>query len=131
MKFELARAVADAVLMEGYALYPYRASSLKNRFRWTFGVLAPRSWSINGGCEPWWLQVQLLVAGKPQRLAGRLRFFQIERRRLDDSMSMAHWDEGVLREIDFPIDDGRTCVPFTCDRYPSLVGNIVLDRELV
>ena len=36
-----ARAVADAVLYEGYLLYPYRASSAKNRSRWQFGVLGP------------------------------------------------------------------------------------------
>src|SRR5664279_6086957 len=36
-----ARAVADAVLWEGYLLYPYRATSAKNRIRWQFGVLGP------------------------------------------------------------------------------------------
>ncbi len=36
-----ARAVADAVLYEGYLLYPYRASSRKNQCRWQFGVLGP------------------------------------------------------------------------------------------
>ena len=34
-------AVADAVLFEGYLLYPYRASAQKNRLRWQFGVLTP------------------------------------------------------------------------------------------
>ena len=32
--FELARKVADAVLYEGYLLYPYRASAAKNQARW-------------------------------------------------------------------------------------------------
>ena len=40
--FELARKVADAVLYEGYLLYPYRASAAKNQARWQFGVLMPR-----------------------------------------------------------------------------------------
>ena len=31
------RAVADAVLYEGYLLYPYRASAQKNQVRWQFG----------------------------------------------------------------------------------------------
>jgi hypothetical protein len=39
---ETARRVADAVLYEGYLLYPYRASSSKNQVRWQFGVLGPR-----------------------------------------------------------------------------------------
>ena len=33
--------IADAVLYEGYVLYPYRASSSKNQLRWQFGVLVP------------------------------------------------------------------------------------------
>ena len=38
---EAARAVADAVLYEGYVLYPYRAGSAKNQVRWQWGVLMP------------------------------------------------------------------------------------------
>ena len=41
MSLSLARAVADAVLYEGYLLYPYRASSQKNQARWQFGILGP------------------------------------------------------------------------------------------
>ena len=39
--FQHARAVADALLYEGYLLYPYRASAAKNQLRWQFGVLGP------------------------------------------------------------------------------------------
>ena len=35
--------IANAVLYEGYILYPYRASALKNRCRWTIGGLVPAS----------------------------------------------------------------------------------------
>ena len=41
MTLTAARQVADAVLYEGYLLYPYRASSPKNQLRWQFGVLGP------------------------------------------------------------------------------------------
>ena len=41
MTLDQVRAVADAVLYEGYLLYPYRASSAKNQSRWQFGVLGP------------------------------------------------------------------------------------------
>ena len=37
------RRIADAVLYEGYLLWPYRRSATKNRQRWTFG----------GGDEVW------------------------------------------------------------------------------
>ena len=36
-----ARRVADAILFEGYILYPYRATSAKNQLRWQFGMLGP------------------------------------------------------------------------------------------
>ena len=41
MSVDAVRAVADAVLYEGYLLYPYRASAQKNRSRWQFGVVMP------------------------------------------------------------------------------------------
>ena len=45
--------IADAVLYEGYLLYPYRSSAVKNRQRWNFGVLYPRAYSqAQGGVEP-------------------------------------------------------------------------------
>ena len=37
----LARRVANAILYEGYLLYPYRPSALKNHRRFDFGVLYP------------------------------------------------------------------------------------------
>jgi hypothetical protein len=59
--FELARKVADAVLYEGYLLYPYRASAAKNQARWQFGVLMPRLWSEDGPDEPWATQTECLL----------------------------------------------------------------------
>ena len=41
MSLDAVRRIADAVLYEGYILYPYRASAQKNRSRWQFGVLMP------------------------------------------------------------------------------------------
>jgi hypothetical protein len=57
---DLAWKIADAVLHEGYLLYPYRTSAIKNRFRWQFGVVAPRSWSEQGG-EPWQMRTECLI----------------------------------------------------------------------
>ena len=39
-----AAAISDAVLYEGYLLYPYRESAIKNQYRWTFGCLFPEAW---------------------------------------------------------------------------------------
>jgi hypothetical protein len=55
-------AIAKAVLYEGYLLYPYRRSAVKNQVRWTFGGVHPRDWSqATGGFEPWLQQAQCLV----------------------------------------------------------------------
>jgi hydrogenase maturation protease len=39
------RRIADAVLYEGYLLWPYRHAALKNQRRWTFGGVHPPAWS--------------------------------------------------------------------------------------
>jgi hydrogenase maturation protease len=41
--------VAQAVLYEGYLLWPYRPSATKNRVRWTFGAVFPPGYSGAGG----------------------------------------------------------------------------------
>ena len=84
MNFEHARKIADAVLYEGYILYPYRASSRKNQLRWQFGVLAPRAWSEAGGCEAWWRQTECLVeCGDAARVVGKVRFLQVAARTIE------------------------------------------------
>jgi hydrogenase maturation protease len=59
----LVKRIADAVLYEGYILYPYRPS-VKNRQRWTFGGLYPRSYSeAQEGSDGWVVQTECLVQG--------------------------------------------------------------------
>src|SRR4249919_2315304 len=54
--------IANAVLYEGYILYPYRASSRKNRQRFTFGRIYPRKYSVaQGGAEPFVVQTECLL----------------------------------------------------------------------
>jgi hydrogenase maturation protease len=56
--------IANTVLYEGYLLYPYRRSALKNRQRWTIGVVYPRDYSeANGKIEPWMMKTECLVSG--------------------------------------------------------------------
>jgi hypothetical protein len=64
MKLEQVKEIANAVLYEGYLLYPYRQSAIKNRTRWTFGVVYPREYSeANGGIEPWTMCTECLLEG--------------------------------------------------------------------
>src|SRR5690242_15500572 len=64
MRIEEIKEIANAVLYEGYLLYPYRRSAIKNRQRWTIGVVYPREYSeANGNIEPWMMQTECLVSG--------------------------------------------------------------------
>jgi hypothetical protein len=91
-------AVADAVLFEGYLLYPYRASAQKNRLRWQFGVLTPES----DGTEPTRSRTETLLepkAGCVLRI--RLRFLQLQARTPTvDDPRYTPFEEGVPRQID-------------------------------
>jgi hypothetical protein len=69
--------IADAVLYEGYILYPYRASSRKNRQRFTFGRVYPEAYSrAQSGAEPSLMQTECLLRarGKTPSLEIRVRF---------------------------------------------------------
>src|SRR5262245_65181756 len=69
--------LVNAVLYEGYILYPYRASSVKNqRERFTFGRVYPEGYSIaQHGAEPWIMQTEcLLVAAPDSKLHISVRF---------------------------------------------------------
>jgi hypothetical protein len=71
--------IARAVLYEGYMLYPYRPSSVKNQQRWNFGVLCPQSYSeAQKGSEAWTMQTECLVEGSTMTgLEIRVRFLQL------------------------------------------------------
>jgi len=76
-----ARAVADAVLYEGYLLYPYRASSPKNQVRWQFGVLGPAGAAAAGVGEEPSLSAEVLLQAEPAgTLDVHLRFLQVQSR---------------------------------------------------
>jgi hypothetical protein len=90
---EAARQVADAVLYEGYLLYPYRASSCKNQVRWQFGVLGPIGAEAAGVGEDSSMFTECLLhapADVPVDIT--VRFLQVQSR-------------AVLRRVDGP--DGR------------------------
>lgn len=122
-RFALARQVADAVLFEGYVLYPYRASAAKNRLRWQFGVLVPPGWGAD--CEEHDFQHTecLMEPRAGATLSVEVRFLRARRRtvqrarpdggfdtvgelRLDDRVLMP-WDEGAEERVEVvvPVDD--------------------------
>ncbi|NKY26640.1 hypothetical protein [Nocardia gamkensis] len=120
-----ARAVADAVLYEGYLLYPYRADARKNQSRWQFGVLGPRGAAAAGLGEEQALSAQCLVApGEHPEITLTVRFLQLQRRQVmdaggasvaewsDGERSWLSWDEAVEQEVVIgPVPPGRLVRP--------------------
>ncbi|WP_217179091.1 hypothetical protein [Streptomyces sp. AC495_CC817] len=121
-RFALARQVADAVLFEGYVLYPYRASAAKNRLRWQFGVLVPPAWGAE--CDEHDFQhTECLMEPKAgATLSVEVRFLHARRRTVQrarpdggfdtvpeldlDDRVLVPWDEGVEERVEViaPVD---------------------------
>jgi hypothetical protein len=70
--------VADAVLYEGYMLYPYRLSAVKNRQRWNFGVVYPKAYSEQqNGVDACMQQTECMIAGsESSAIEIKVRFLQ-------------------------------------------------------
>lgn len=97
---DIARGVADAVLYEGYLLYPYRASAAKNQIRWQWGVLMPYAYAAAGHGEHASSHSEfLLEPGTDPVLHIRLRFLQLQHRSGGDG-PVPEFDEAVEHEID-------------------------------
>jgi hypothetical protein len=96
------RRVADAVLYEGYILYPYRASAQKNRSRWQFGVVMSPEYAAADPSESAVTQTECVLehSGQPS-LQIVLRFLQVQRRTAADGPNPndTSWDEAVEREV--------------------------------
>jgi hypothetical protein len=146
--FEAAEQLANAVLYEGYILYPYRSSATKNRKRWSFGTLYPESCEeVSRGLEQCRQQTQcLLVAAGSSRLHVRVRFLQWIDRRVEKSLPGATpiyhavkslniegrryetWEESVERSVDMVLSLEQAVpaplrVPFS---YPYNVAEELL-----
>ena len=108
--------IAKAVLYEGYMLYPYRPSAIKNRQRFNFGVLHPQCHNLaQAGLEPWTIQTECLAgAGEGGTLQVRLRFLQIVDRTVARVAAPIREfrSETVLQPVDSLEIDGRVFQPW-------------------
>ena len=133
MKLDTVRRIADAVLYEGYVLYPYRASAQKNRSRWQFGVVMPPGYAAADESENAVVRTECVFDHDGQPAVRVLvRFLQVQRW----FRGQEHWDEAVEREVvvsaAFPELLGEGClhrfvIPGGEDREPA--GQTVRRRE--
>jgi hypothetical protein len=108
--------IAEAVLYEGYLLWPYRRSARKNQQRWTFGGVYPRAYSeARGEDDPWIMQTQCLVVGDAEAtIEVKVRFLHVTERKVGrksgETLEFVEelrvggelylpWDEATEREI--------------------------------
>jgi hypothetical protein len=93
MNTEVVEQIANAVLYEGYMLYPYRSSAVKNRQRFNFGVLYPREYcELQCGSEASQMKTECLVESTPSStIEVKIRFLQLAARQ--------EWQEGLEREV--------------------------------
>ena len=96
-------AVADAVLFEGYSLYPYRQSSIKNMRRFNFGVVAPRAIvEREDQGYSWQTRTECLVHGDFRTmLSVTVRFLQLSQRPTDVPGDDP-WLDARVRAIELP-----------------------------
>ena len=141
MSLDAVRRIADAVLYEGYILYPYRASSQKNRSRWQFGVVMAPGYAAVDPSESSVTQAEWVLehSGQPT-VQVILRFLQVQRRSTEGAVSFqgGTWDEAMEREIEFTAGPEELLgpglvrefsVPGGEDREPSPDAGIAVRRR--
>jgi hypothetical protein len=139
------RQIADAVLYEGYILWPYRRSALKNRQRFTFGGIHPPAHSARHPDDRCAMRTECLMrGGREARLDVRVRFLQVVRRQVHeaggapvdeltvDGERHLSWEEAVEREIPIEgasLEEARTAavrVPAGREREPLAGGGAIV-----
>ena len=97
----LVERIADAVLYEGYILYPYRPSAVKNQQRWNFGVLCPEPYAVaQQGTESSTMRTECLIeVDSTATVSVKVRFLHLMQRDVVDGEVLQTWQEAVAREV--------------------------------
>jgi len=137
VSLDAVRRIADAVLYEGYILYPYRASSQKNRSRWQFGVVMAPGYAAVDPSESSVTQSEWVLEHSGQPVVQViLRFLQVQRRSTEGAAGA--WDEAMEREIEFTAGPEELLgpglvrefsVPGGEDREPSPDAGVAVRRR--
>lgn len=96
MNRELAEKIARTVLYEGYMLYPYRPSAIKNQQRWNFGTLYPPAYDeVARGTERSKIHIECLFIGQDDaEITIRARFLQLIPKQTEG------WNEAAERSVE-------------------------------
>jgi hypothetical protein len=128
VNLDAVRRIADAVLYEGYILYPYRASAQKNHSRWQFGVVMAPGYAAVDPSESRFTRTECVLehSGQPA-VQVILRFLQVQRRTTETARPGAPaWDEAVAREIEFAVGPAELLGPGVVREFSVPGGE---DRE--
>jgi hypothetical protein len=129
VNLDAVRQIADAVLYEGYILYPYRASAQKNRSRWQFGVVMAPGYAAVDPSESSFTRTECVLEHSGQPVVHViLRFLQVQRRSATEAAGPGApaWDEAVEREIEFTVDTAGLLGPGLVQEFSVPGGE---DRE--
>ncbi|HXM06938.1 MAG TPA: hypothetical protein VN936_05715 [Candidatus Acidoferrum sp.] len=136
------RALARTVLYEGYLLWPYRRSALKNRHRFTIGGIYPEAYAKIASDRSG-VAFDALLTGQDPRVEITVRFLRLVRRQvlLDGSpvdratiedRSYVTWDEAVEEEVCATVRPGPPAItpidrpPF--EREEPIANGVTLHR---
>src|ERR1700722_17544196 len=101
VNIDAVRGIADAVMYEGYILYPYRASAAKNRSRWQFGVVMSPGYTAVDPSERAFAQTECVLEHRADpAVEVVIRFLQVQRR----TTAGSSWDEAVEHEVTVRVD---------------------------
>jgi len=103
--------IVKAVLYEGYMLYPYRPSAVKNRQRFNFGVVYPRAYSeMQRGTDACMMQTECLVEGNNDtQCAVTVRFLRMVTR--------------TVAKLSAPVAELSELTEAACETVESLQAN--------
>lgn len=151
MGADVVRRIADAILYEGYLLWPYSKSALKNQQRFTFGGVYPPEWEDRSA-----IHAQVLLEGNEDAdVEVQVRFLHMVRRQVlkagaspgllepveeleVDGERWVSWEEAVEREIEpgpirMPAGEGLEEISGGAIRrsWLALEGEATVAREVV
>jgi hypothetical protein len=127
--------IARTLLYEGYLLYPYRPSAVKNRHRFNFGVLYPEAY-CRSSTEVSECQTECLIQGNADtRFDVRVRFLQLAERQRENQ-TVDSWPEAVEREVFVPQmavgEAERSPTPLICSfEHQGLHGEVSVGAKSV